>query len=503
MSRQILNILLSCIIVALAVACGDEMALGDDDDASAWGGEDMEGVIYPDDSSGGGMGLIDTLLDDDDDGWVQPEDLEQALDAGEMIPPEMIRVEDSINLFEQGLPDPEEGAGFSMNWRVMQYGSDNGDKLVAQFGIKGALNVGDERGSLNAVILIDKSGSMNDEGKIDYAREAAKNFISQLGPNDTISLIAFSSELLTIFDGVSGAYARELINQVDQIDAYGVTNIGLALETGFDALAEHTSDSTSDYFLLLTDGVPTAGITSTDELTDYADTACGSTVTVSTIGFGDDADELLMQGIAENCSGRYNFAANTADLQEVFIEEAQAAILAAAENVIVNLLADDNLPPFSHLGYRNFIADGNLLTVGVGNVPSESERVVIIEWPLFDTAVTAGSVAALVDYYETGGDVLQRSDMSIALQSSTLTVEQEAMLMRNVALGHLLTFFIDIGERVVNLDQNPTPGDLATIRAINTEMDNALSAGSNSLNRTFNDFAELGQMYERLLIDAL
>jgi Mg-chelatase subunit ChlD len=500
MDRQTLMVLLSCIIFAICAGCGDETMESLADDGGP--GYPDNGDTYPEGNTDI-SGMLDSFLDDDDGEAVQPEDLEELLDAGEMIPPEMIRPEDSIHLFAQGLPDPGTDQSLNATWRIMQYSGAQGETLVAQLGVKGALNQGEERGSLNAVILLDKSGSMNDEGKIDYAIAAAKNFITQLGPSDTISLFAFSGVVQTIFDGVSGSYARELIGNVNDIEADGLTNIELALQTGFDALATHTSADSADYFLLLTDGVPTAGATEFSSLTNYADSECGSSITVSTIGFGGDADETLMQNIAENCGGRYNFAENTADLQEVFIEEAQAAILAAAENVVVNLLADDNLPRFSQIGYRSYQVSDNLLTVGLGNIPSLAERVIIIEWPLFDTAVTSGSISALIDYYETDGDVLQRTDSAVALVASSMTADEQAMLMRNVALGHMLTFFIDLGERVINLGQDPTTDDLLTMQKINTEMQNALDAGSNSSNNTFSDFAELGQMYERLLIDAL
>src|SRR5206468_10038624 len=47
---------------------------------------------------------------------------------------------------------------------------------------------------VGVVLVIDTSGSMNQNGKIDQAKAAAKQFVSTKQPNDQIALVAFNSQ---------------------------------------------------------------------------------------------------------------------------------------------------------------------------------------------------------------------------------------------------------------------------------------------------------------------
>jgi len=55
-----------------------------------------------------------------------------------------------------------------------------------------------EQGPVTAVLVIDKSGSMNHANKMKAAREAAIAFVQLMRPGDTTGVIAFNTQVTTI-----------------------------------------------------------------------------------------------------------------------------------------------------------------------------------------------------------------------------------------------------------------------------------------------------------------
>jgi Mg-chelatase subunit ChlD len=53
---------------------------------------------------------------------------------------------------------------------------------------------------VSTMIVIDKSGSMDGEGKIKFAIEGAKTMVDLLTENDTVGIVVFDGHAETLFD---------------------------------------------------------------------------------------------------------------------------------------------------------------------------------------------------------------------------------------------------------------------------------------------------------------
>ena len=82
--------------------------------------------------------------------------------------------------------------------------------------------------------------------------------------------------------------------------------------------------------VLFSDGQPNIGITSTSELARIAARAAEHGVAITTIGFGMEHDELLMQGMADASGGNYYYVDSPATCRSIFQQEAGAILRTAA-----------------------------------------------------------------------------------------------------------------------------------------------------------------------------
>jgi Ca-activated chloride channel homolog len=172
-------------------------------------------------------------------------------------------------------------------------------------------------GPISTVLVIDRSGSMEENDKIAGAQDAARAFVEQMRPGDQTELITFNqrSSVEQRFTGSQD----DLLRAIDDIEADGGTALYDSMVAGVDALKNMTGRRA---LLLLTDGQDCresaicpdeyGSRRSLEQAITYAEQQ-GQPVYV--IGLGDRSsgeqdgiDEGVLQKIAEGTSGEYFYA---------------------------------------------------------------------------------------------------------------------------------------------------------------------------------------------------
>lgn len=173
---------------------------------------------------------------------------------------------------------------------------------------------------LRVVVLVDRSGSMSIEGRLDSAKLGAKQFVNLLNIGDGIGVASFETSsavnfpLRTIVAATDKTAAKAA---VDGIVLGGATNIGSGLLTALAQLTTQANRSCNEIIVLLSDGDHNTG---TDPIS-VIPTLQREGVTVFTIGLGaslSTTGEATLQRIASSTGGRYFRAATSFDLAGIF-----------------------------------------------------------------------------------------------------------------------------------------------------------------------------------------
>lgn len=178
------------------------------------------------------------------------------------------------------------------------------------------------RKNVNLVMLLDVSGSMRG-AKIDRMKEAAIQFVEQMGGEDSLTLIAFSytPELLAYQESLASS-RDELMGMIWGLDANGNTTLYDAIGQAAAVIAQTNSLETSSAMVVLTDGMDTA---SEYYRFDQAlfDVAVANNTTIFAIAYGDDADEKLLAELARRTNGNF-YLGDEASIAAIY-EEMSAA----------------------------------------------------------------------------------------------------------------------------------------------------------------------------------
>jgi Mg-chelatase subunit ChlD len=170
-----------------------------------------------------------------------------------------------------------------------------------------------ERDDTDNVLILDRSGSMDDFGitKLEAAQAAARIYVDSWTTGDQIALVQFNDSATAELplQSWSSTVRDSAIAEINALTADGGTAIGDALREGWDELLKDDGGGDPDHdwaLILLSDGLETAGSESFDDLIRELDEATGKRPVVHTVAVGPDADRLRMQRLASKTGGTYH-----------------------------------------------------------------------------------------------------------------------------------------------------------------------------------------------------
>jgi Ca-activated chloride channel family protein len=178
------------------------------------------------------------------------------------------------------------------------------------------------RKDVNLVMLLDTSGSMRGN-KIENMKAAAVQFVENMGDDDYISLIAFSTEPQIIINHVRiGETRAKVINEIANLRATGDTTLFDAIGDGAYLASATTRVDTANALVVLTDGEDTRSYRYRFDQA-LINAVLDSRATVFTIAYGSDADEGTLSAIASEANGNF-YLGDEASIEAIY-EEMSAA----------------------------------------------------------------------------------------------------------------------------------------------------------------------------------
>jgi Mg-chelatase subunit ChlD len=171
-----------------------------------------------------------------------------------------------------------------------------------------------EEAALGLILAIDRSGSMEAEGRLELAKEAAKATAEMLGPDDLIGVIAFDSTAQPIVRLQRAANRLRISTDISRLRPGGGTAILPPLREAFAQL--DAARAKVKHVILLTDGQA-----SYDGIPELVREMVEHKITVSAVGVGGEADKSLLTTIAQRGQGRFYFTRDAEQVPKIFLKE--------------------------------------------------------------------------------------------------------------------------------------------------------------------------------------
>lgn len=234
------------------------------------------------------------------------------------------------------------------------------------------------RAPVHLSLVIDASGSMAAEGKWDAALASARAALGALGPEDTLSVVAFSDRARVVVPQGPVLHPGEIAARIEALRPGGSTALASGLETGLAELGRTDAPGVRRA-IVLSDGFANVGPTSTPHLAALAAGGRAADVTTSAMGLGYEFDERLLTALSDAGGGTYRYVNHAQDLGGLFTEELDRVGHVVGRKVEVEVDLAPGVRLDRVFGYEEF--DGERTATGfrawVGDVHAGETRKVV------------------------------------------------------------------------------------------------------------------------------
>ncbi|MCM2392102.1 von Willebrand factor type A domain-containing protein [Streptomyces sp. CWNU-1] len=284
--------------------------------------------------------------------------------------PANVRPEEFINSFRQDYPQPR-GDGFSVTVDGARPGASEGeirgevggqeasadDWSLVRVGL--ATRASDrkaERPPAALTFVIDISGSMAGEGRLDLVRESLGVLTDELRDDDSIAVVTFSGRAETRLPMTRLAGKRDRIHEViDELRPADSTHVEAGIRTGYDEAVEGWRRGATNRVVLLSDALANTGETNADRILDrIADARSKHGITLFGVGVGSQYGDALMERLTNRGDGHTTYVSTGEEARKVFREQLPSHVELRARDAKAQVVFDQrNVQRFRLIGYEN------------------------------------------------------------------------------------------------------------------------------------------------------
>ena len=273
------------------------------------------------------------------------------LGDGYLPPDEAVRVEEYVNYFDQAYERPEEGAfAIHLEGAPSPYGANERYRLV-RVGLQGYEVPAESRPDAMLIFVIDVSGSMDRENRLELVKDALATLVGSLRPADRIGIVVYGSNARVVLPPTPVDARRSILSAIESLRPEGSTNAEAGLRVAYELAEEYAQPGAINRLILCSDGVANVGNTAAESILQHARDG----ISLSTFGFGmGNYNDVLMEQLADHGDGSYAYIDTLKEAERVFSSQLTSTLLTIAKDAKIQVEFNPAaIDRYRLLGYEN------------------------------------------------------------------------------------------------------------------------------------------------------
>lgn len=233
-----------------------------------------------------------------------------------------VRIEEYLNYFTFDYADPSGSETLAINAELGACPWTPSHKLL-RLGIKGKSMKESDIPAANFILLIDTSGSMNGDDRIELVKTGLTAMVDYMRPDDRIAIITYSGSVKMLLEStLIGEGAKKIKKAISSLKASGSTAGGQAMKMAYDEASGHYVTGGNNRIIMCTDGDFNVGVSSTEALVEMVESYRDKGIYLSIMGFGrGNYQDSRMENISNHGNGTYNYIDCEDEMIKVFVNE--------------------------------------------------------------------------------------------------------------------------------------------------------------------------------------
>ena len=270
-------------------------------------------------------------------------------------PPEAIRVEEFVNAFDYNYDPPAEDAfAIHIDGAPSKFGEGKRLQLL-RIGLQGRVIPTEHRKDAILTFVIDVSGSMEKENRLELVKKALTLLVDQLRSTDKVGIVVYGSRGRLVLPHTGIEQRSTILSAINALKPGGSTNAEEGLRIGYDLAWRNARVNHINRVILCSDGVANVGNTGPDEILKEIRTYVDKGITLSTVGFGmGNYNDVLMERLADTGNGSYAYIDTLAEAKRIFVENLTGTLQVIAKDAKIQVdFNPEVVSRFRLLGYEN------------------------------------------------------------------------------------------------------------------------------------------------------
>ena len=267
---------------------------------------------------------------------------------GNNVPADSVRIEEMLNYFRYDYKQPEGNEPFGVTITCAPCPWNEKTQLL-QIGLQAKVIEEENRPGHNLVFLIDTSGSMQGEDRLDLVKRAFLMLLDELKPEDTVSIVTYASRDRVVIEGVPAREKTRIMEAINELEAYGSTNGSAGIMRAYEIAEKYFLKDGVNRILLATDGDLNVGMTSEGDLARLAEEKRKGGVSLTCLGFGmGNYKDNKMEALADYGNGNCWYIDTIHEARKALVTEGGGTFITVAKDVKIQV----DFNPAYVRGYR-------------------------------------------------------------------------------------------------------------------------------------------------------
>jgi Ca-activated chloride channel family protein len=245
------------------------------------------------------------------------------LNRGLLPPEDSVRVEEYINYFPQGYPNPSARETFEINIDGAPTPFTETDNYhVIRVGIQGYDLPESDRKDAALTFVIDVSGSMGNDNRLKIVQQALEMLVEQLNSSDSVAIIAYTDTAWVVLPHTSARHKDEIIDAIYSLYPMASTNAEAGLLLGYQEAIDAYNARGINRVVLCSDGVANVGNTGPESIWETIEDYASEGITLTSVGVGmGNYNDVLMEQLADQGDGFYAYVDTLEEAERLFVHD--------------------------------------------------------------------------------------------------------------------------------------------------------------------------------------